>query len=306
MKRFLEHRLKIRTLRAVDLIERQKSLLRAAESMNVTQPALTRTLQELEAIIGGQIFERHARGMRLTPFGEIVCTSARRILNEVERFDHDLDQFFAGETNVVSLGATPPAAIGILPDIYEILVGSKPEIHINLTQGRTEDLLPLLAAGEIEMVIGRLPTPESCPSFVSQVLYNEPISILARSGHPILMQAALSIADLQRYTYVLPTMSRQVEEEIDEVARALSLTIAFRASSLPFLREILHSSDHLTISPHFTMAGDLKRGTIHRVNLDLPVPPRPAGLLFRPDESMRPATRTLCSILQAYFRQSTP
>ncbi len=286
----------------MDMIEKHKSLLQAAGALGVTQPALTRTLKETEDVLGGRIFERHARGVRPTAFGNVACAAARRVLTEVERLDHHLDQFFAGEASVVSVGATPPAAIGILPDIYEKLRISAPEIHIGLTQGRTEDLLPLLAVGEIEMIIGRLPPPEDVGELVREILYNEPISVLASARHPIFSEPHVDAEVLKKYTYILPTMSQAVEREIDVIASKLSLTIALRASSLPFLRELLHESDHLTISPHFTMAGDLKRGSIRRVAFDLPSPPRPAGVLIRPEDSMRPAMQAVYSALREYFR----
>jgi len=286
----------------MDMIEKHQSLLRAAHALGVTQPALTRTLKEAEDVLGGRIFERHARGVRPTAFGNVACAAARRVLLEVERLDHHLDQFLAGEASVVSVGATPPAAIGILPDIYETLRNTAPEIRISLTQGRTEDLMPLLAAGEIEMIIGRLPPSEDASEFVREILYNEPISVLAGARHPIFEHETIDVETLRQYTYILPTMSRPVEREIDVVATKLSLTITLRSSAQPFLRELLHASDHLTISPHFTMAGDLRRGTIRRVAFDLPSPPRPAGLLTRPEDGMRPTTQRVYSALLEYFR----
>ncbi|HVO16091.1 MAG TPA: LysR substrate-binding domain-containing protein [Alphaproteobacteria bacterium] len=302
MKRFLEHRLKLRMLRAMDMIEKHNSLLHAAHALGVTQPALTRTLKAAEEVLGGRLFERHARGVRPTAFGNVACAAARRVLLEVERLDHHLDQFLAGEASVVSVGATPPAAIGILPNIYETLRHTAPDIRISLTQGRTEDLLPLLAAGEIEMIVGRLPPLEDATEFVREILYDEPLSVLAGAGHPIFSQETVDREILRRYACILPTMSRHVEREIDAVAARLSLTIALRSIPQPFLRELLHESDHVTISPHFTMAGDLRRGTIRRVDFDLPSPPRPAGLLIRLEDSMRPSTRRVYSVMLDYFR----
>jgi LysR family pca operon transcriptional activator len=306
MKRFLEHRLKLRMLRAMDMIEKHHSLLHAAHALGVTQPALTRTLKEAEEVLGGRLFERHARGVRPTAFGNVACAAARRVLLEVERLDHHLDQFLAGEASVVSVGATPPAAIGILPDIYETLRHGAPEIRISLTQGRTEDLIPLLAAGEIEMIVGRLPMSDDASEFVREILYNEPLSVLAGARHPIFAEETVTIETVRKYTCILPTMSKHVEREIGVLAEKLSLTIALRSIPQPFLRELLHESDHVTISPHFTMAGDLRRGTIRRVDFDLPSPPRPAGLLIRPEDTMRPSTQKVYSALLDYFRALQP
>jgi len=288
MKRYLEHRLKLRMLMAVDAIVEHKSLLKASHMIGVTQPALTRTLRETEEVLGGELFTRHARGMELTPFGEVVWVAARRILADIRRLDRDLDRLLTGEAAQVALGAMAPAVVGILPGLFARLRTSAPNIHVQLTQGREEDLLPLLAVGDLDMVLGRIFQPEQPDEFVREVLYFEPLSVVARAGHPIFDMPDVTASALDHYKIVLPTMSRSVEREIETLLSHLGFpeAIAFRSSSQPFVRELLHTSDHFTISPPMTMAGDLERGTLRQVPIDIPGPPRPAGIIFHRDRPL--------------------
>lgn len=292
-------------LRAVDSIERHSSLLKASKELGVTQPALTRTLHETEEILGARIFERHSRGVSVTPFGEVACTAIRRILSQISRLDRDLDLFSKGDTKLVSVGAMPPAAVGLLPELFGKLRTQTPDIHVQLTQGPMEELVPLLNDGALDMIVGRLFQPSTPDDFVREILYYEPLCILGRTDHAVFRKRNVRAEDLGAYRFVLPTMSTPVEEEIEIALATMNLThaIEMRTASLPFLREILHTSDNLLISPPMTMAGDIARGTLRRLDFIVPGPPRPAGLLRRRDCPLSPASQTFTENLRAFLAE---
>ncbi len=301
-QRHLERRLKLRMMRLIDAVDTHRSLLKASRALGVTQPALTRSLQEVEEILGGRVFDRHARGARLTPFGTVVCTAARRMLAEINRLDRDLDRLAAGGTGVVTLGALPPAAVGLLPSLLAQVRLRAPDIHVQLAQGHWEDLLPLLAEGELDMIMGRLHQPQAPDEIVREILYFEPFYIMARSGHPLFKKPSLEAADLRYYRFVLPVMSKRVEQEIETALSTLGLSdaVAFRSSSVAFLREFVQTSDNLTISPPLTMGADFQRGTICRIPFDVPGPPRPAGVALLRGRPLSHAARVFLDIMRAH------
>ena len=179
-RRYLDQRLKLHHLRAVNAISSQQSLSKASAALGISQPALTKSLQELETILDMRLFERHARGMLPTPAGDGVIRSARRILAELRRLDEDLDRLSSPSSGIVALGALPGAAAGILPGVLGRLKVEHNDLDIRLVEGRTEEVLPMLAAGEIDLIVGRLYEPVVPDGFVRESLYEEPISILAR------------------------------------------------------------------------------------------------------------------------------
>jgi LysR family pca operon transcriptional activator len=89
------------------------------------------------------------------------------------------------EGGTVAIGVLPVAALGVLPGALIRVKQRHPTIQVRLQQGRTEELLPLLAAREVEMVVGRLYPPAIQDGFLREALWEEPISFLARSGHPL-------------------------------------------------------------------------------------------------------------------------
>ncbi len=297
MQRFLDQRLKLQLLRVIDALEAHRSLLKAGTVLGLGQPALSRSLGEAEAIIGQKLFERHPRGVRPTEAGMVLVRLARRVLAEMRRADEALDRI----GQVAAIGALPVAAVGVLPGALIRLKASHPDIRLRVEQGRMEELLALLAAGEIDLVVGRLYTPATADAFLREALWQEPLSIIARPGHPILSPGgpALSACEL-----VLPTVSQRVGQEIDQLLARLGLGGApLRSSSHGFIREMLLATDMVSIMPRSMMAGDLLRGALRVAALPLEAPPRPAGITTSPDRPLPPAALAFCQALRGHVAE---
>jgi LysR family pca operon transcriptional activator len=164
-------------------------------------------------------------------------------------------------------------------------------------------LLPLLASGEIDFVVGRLYAPPLPDGFEREALWMEPISILARSDHPLFAVKLKSADELRRYDLVLPTVTQRVGQEIEMLLSALGLTPAtsLRSSSYGFIREMLHGTDLISIMPRLMMAGDLLRGTLRIVPLPIAAPDRPAGLILPRGRPMSAAGLAFIGCLRAYI-----
>src|SRR5215207_7763156 len=182
-RRYLDQRLRLSLLRAVDAVDAHGSLLKASAVLGVTQPALTKSLHELEDIVQVRLFDRHSRGVRPSGAGLLFVQTARRVLAELRRLDEELDRLASPGGGAVALGALPVAAAGVLPGALARLRADYPNIKVRLQQGRTEDLLPLLASGEIDLIVGRLYAHAVPDRFAREPLWTEPISILARTEH---------------------------------------------------------------------------------------------------------------------------
>jgi LysR family pca operon transcriptional activator len=165
-----------------------------------------------------------------------------------------------------------------------------------------EELLPLLAAREIDLIVGRLYAPAVPDGFLREPLWEEPISALARAGHPLLAAPCVTAAMLGEYELVLPTVSQRVGLEIDQLLGLLGLPrdVALRSSSYGFIREMLLASDCISIMPRSMMVGDLLRGALRVVPLRVPAPPRPAGIIRAADPPPSPATRAFIRALERH------
>jgi len=221
-RRYLDQRLRLSLLRAVDAVEAQGSLLKASVTLGISQPALTKNLQELEDILQLRLFDRHSREVIPTPQGNMFVGAARRILADLHRLEEDLDEYVSLSSGTVAVGVLPVAAAGVLPGLIARLRTSHPNIKIRLQQGRTTDLVPLLASGELDLIVGRLYEPALPDGFKREALWSEPIAIFARSGHPIFSER-IRVEFLRHYDLVLPTMGQRVGQEIEHLLARLHL-----------------------------------------------------------------------------------
>ena len=304
-RRYLDQRLRLNLLRAVDAIETHRSLLKASVALGISQPALTKSLHELEELLQLRLFDRHSRGVRPTEIGAVFVQSARRILAELRRLDEDLDLLSGPGGGTIALGALPVAAAGVLPGALARLKVAHPGIVVRLQQGRTEELLPLLASGELDLIVGRLYEPSMPDGFEREALWTEPVSILARSGHPLLAVERVSLDELRCYDLVLPTITQRVGREIEHLLALLGIDPArsLRSSSYGFIREMLHGTDLLSVMPRLMMVGDLMRGTLRVVPLPIPAPDRPAGLILPCGGALPSAALAFAECLRAYVAE---
>ncbi len=303
MKRHLDHRLKLRHLRAIDAVAAHRSLVRASAALGLSQPALTRSLQDSEQALELKLFERHARGVTPTEAGEAVWASARRILAEIGRLEEELDRLTSASDGVIALGALPVAAVGLLPAVLAGLKSSHPRLQVRLVQGRTEELLPLLAVGQLDLIVGRLYEPSAPDGMLREALYDEPISVIGRAGHPLLSEADPRPSSLTRYDLVLPTLTQRMGQEVERLldAQGVMPTHCLRSSSVGFIRELLHTTDTLTICPRMMMGGDLRRGTLVVTPINLGGPARPAGVIRAGGRPTPANAETLIAVLRAYL-----
>ncbi len=303
-RRHLDRRLKLSFLRVADALAVRGSLVAAAAALGIGQPALSRTLREMEEVVGARLFERHARGVRPTAEGAVVVRLARRVLAELRRAEEELD----AAAGTVAVGALPVAAVGVLPGVLIRLKAANPGLTVRLESGRTEELLPLLATGDLDLVVGRLYPPAAPDGFVREALWDEPVSVLARAGHPLLAAGrAVAPDDLAAYDLLLPTVSQRVGVEIEGALTALGLSRAeaTRSASYGLIREMLLATDHLAVMPLSMMLGDLLRGALRVVPLPVPAPPRPAGLILRPG-ALPPPAAAFVAALRAYLADIGP
>ncbi|MCC4618679.1 LysR family transcriptional regulator [Xanthomonas cassavae CFBP 4642] len=298
---FFEHRIKVRHLRVIEALDRQKSLLRASRVLNVTQPALTRALQEIEEIVGAPLFERHSRGVRPNAMGEVLVQTAHVVLGQLRRAQDTFEGLLQDDALTITVGALPVAASGLLPAVLAALYRAEPTLRVRLLHGRTDELLPKLAGNEVDLVVGRLYPLARYDALIRKVLYQDPIALVARSDHPLFANGPVRIAEAAAYRQVLPTLSQHVERDVAQVMRehGLATRDQLRSSSASFTREILLGTDSIAVMPSMMVAGDIARGELRAFQLQQPSQARAGGVIYRDSSAIhKPGVRLLMRELE--------
>lgn len=291
-------RLRLRHLQCALAVARAGTLRGAAEALAVSQPAVTKTLNELEALLGVRLFERGRRGAVATPEAEAFLRHAG---SSVDALAQAVDAVLgAAAEPVLRVGALPTLAPSLLPRALQALRERRPGARVQVATGRNHELLALLRRRELDLVVGRLAEPEAMVGLTFELLYAEPLAVVVRRGHALTRGAATPAA-LAGWPRVLPPAGTLIRHAAD------SLFAGHGAASSAGLTETLSSSlaralvlddDAVWITPPSAAEPDLADGRLVRLPLATAGSEEPVGLLLAADTAPAAALRPLVEALR--------
>ncbi|MBV8745389.1 MAG: LysR family transcriptional regulator [Xanthobacteraceae bacterium] len=228
--------MKLTQFRDVVAIAERGSLRAAARHLGLAQPALTRSVRELERELGAPLFERRARGMLLTTMGEAFVRRAQAVLSEVRRASDEVEQLHGGTRGSVVVGLSIAAHLTLLPGALSPFRKRYPGLQLRLIEGQYPTLEPGLKDGSVDFYVG--PRPERPPPSELKVetLFENTRIILGRRGHPL--GRAKSLRDLVDAEWATTSITLRAEEELNAV---------FAKHDLPPPRLALQSQSALTL-----------------------------------------------------------
>ena len=225
---YLRHHVNIRHLRVMVALDDHRNVGRVAAYLNVTQPAVSKTLAKLESGLGVQLFVRGRRGMEPTDAGTCLVRHAREILSRLSEAGSELRDIAEGQLGHVSLGVLPSSAVVLVPRFIARRQPNDVSVSISVTEGTMATLLPALRAGDIDMTVGVLPTPPLGPEFGTEVLMEDPIAVVVRRNHPLTRLAHVSWNHLDGYPMVLPPQTAYTRGAIDAILARHELSASLR------------------------------------------------------------------------------
>lgn len=155
LARRLTARLKMRHLQLLLLIRQHGSVTRVAERLSTSQPAVTNTLSELEALFGATLFDRSSRGMKPTALGEIVLARAATMVNDLGQLVHDMQASGAGMAARLQIGTTLFVSSRIIANALALVQQASPRLAVRIHQGTSAQLLTQLREHSLDAAIGR-------------------------------------------------------------------------------------------------------------------------------------------------------
>jgi DNA-binding transcriptional LysR family regulator len=241
---------KLHHLRDFVAIARTRSARAAARSLGLTQPALTRSLQELEAEIGSPLFERHARGMRLTPTGERFLLRAQTVLEEVRRGLEEARQGRGEMDGQVSVALSSAPVLGELAAACADFRRECPRIKLRIVEGLFPAVEPALRDGRLDFYLGPRPERELGHAYRVDLVYRNERVVMARRGHPL--GGTRRLGDLLDAQWIVTGLRERLEQEFEEQFAALGLrspAVHTVVESMLALLALLESSDALAFLP---------------------------------------------------------
>lgn len=275
------------------------SLRAAADAAGISQPALTKSIHRLEEVLGVRLFERHARGIRLTSFGEALLLHAQTLQAELLHATETMRELRSTASGLVRIGSGPSMGTTLLPLVTARLLQKGRAIRLHVRSGLNDSILAALQAGELDFAITSMP---SAPinGLVHQRLFLDRVVVISRRGHPL--AACAAFADLDRAQWVMPNRNVLTRVRLTELFQQNGMEgpdIRIETDSIPYLLEAVAHTDLLSFVPTQLMGG--------RTLVEVAVPKaawqRTVGLSYWRRHTSTPAKRLFLSVLQEVARE---
>ncbi|WP_192858657.1 LysR family transcriptional regulator [Pseudomonas putida] len=197
-------RLKYRHLHMLVTLGNCQNLHRAAETLNMSQPTLTRMLQEVEDAFGCALFERQPRGVVTTPVGEELLKFAHSALNSLDRCVEDLTARAEGGYGHLAVGVVMGSALDRVVSTIATMKSASPHLGIRMMSDTSDLLIEMLEQERLDVAIARLGTPSDRSRFEFEPLGNDRLVMAVRSGHPLATHSPAKMEELiQKWTWLL-------------------------------------------------------------------------------------------------------
>lgn len=243
-------KLKLQHLQTLIALGEQGNLTHVARMMNITQPALSKWLSQLEDEIGITLFERHSKGLRPSEGGKLLLQHAQRLLNDMERSQYEIARFKQGGlVGSLKIGCSPVAtdcvSLAILGLLKEL-----PTLNLNIEEKVMTPLLHDLLAGSVDVVVGRVGGRALQLPLNYQVLYTEPVCFVARPDHPLAKYPLLTWHDLANWRWIVWPTGTPIRISIDNALVDNGVMLPeniIESASINVSTNLLQSSDMISI-----------------------------------------------------------
>ncbi|OZZ42033.1 LysR family transcriptional regulator [Klebsiella pneumoniae] len=289
-----------RQLHTFVAVAQQGTLGRAAETLNLSQPALSKTLNELEQLTGTRLFERGRLGAQLTLVGEQFLTHAVKVLDALNSAGQALNRKEGLNNDIVRIGALPTAALGILPTVIGQFHKQQKDITLQVATMNNTMLLAGLKSGEIDIGIGRMSDPELMSGLHYELLFLESLKLVVRPGHPLLQETVTLSRVMEWPVVVSPkgTVPRQNAEALLQSQGCKMPAGCIETLSASLSRQLTVDFDYVWFVPSGAVKDDLRRGVLTALPIATQGAGEPIGILTRVDATLTPGTQTLLSAIR--------
>lgn len=281
------------------------SITRAADRLNLTQPALAKSIKRLEEILGVELFERLPRGVEPTVFGRSLARHAKFMQAELRHAMSEIAAMRDARRGRLVIGAGATVVGGLLPQAIAAVLSHRPDVSFHVVTGLIDELFDGLREGDIDVVIGAIPQPASDPEIESLALIRYDLKVTARAGHPLGKRSPIGLPDLLAYPWVLIGRNRLDQRRLEEVFVAHGLQ-----PPVPVVEtdSFAYAIAHLAASDCLSYQASLLVQDRDLVTFDVPdlAWARIAGVSWRRRGSLPPISMPLIAELQRICRTLLP
>jgi LysR family transcriptional regulator, regulator for genes of the gallate degradation pathway len=273
----------------------------AAEQLGLSQPAMTQALRDLERLVGESLFVRSARGMVVTPFGDILLRRAKLVFAEISAASNDIANRVGGITGRIVVGVLPQAGAPLIARAVNLLLKDHPGVQVVMVEGTYRSLIHELLCGDIDLIVGGLNHPP-IGEVVQEHLFDDEQAIVVRKGHALTSRKELSLKDLSGFEWVVPRRGTPTRKHFDEIVKAAAIEISahpVESDSLLTRRALLLDSDRVALFSRRQVLIEEAAGMLTILPLKIDRTAIPVGIHLRADALPSAGVQTFVKHLHA-------
>jgi DNA-binding transcriptional LysR family regulator len=276
------------------------SITRAAKVQHITQPALTRSIRNLEERVGGPLLVRSSRSIALTEAGETLYRYAQLITSQAELAMSDVRSIARGEKGHVHIGIgslfAPALIRHLIPDISERFPG----LHLRITEGFFEDLVQGMTRGDIDVVVSNLPPGTVPRDVIMKPIFNVRTEFVAGAAHPLAQREHVSAREMGQADWAIIKHPHIVSflEHFFANASLPPLVVAVETSSLATLKDLVLTGRFVAMLPRLWIEEEIASGDICILRREGGSLVRQAGLITRLEETQRPSIARVIPVIE--------
>jgi DNA-binding transcriptional LysR family regulator len=299
--RFVRSHLKTRHLVLLVELGRHGSIMHAAQAANLTQPAASKLLGELEHALGVALFERLPRGVAPTFYGKVLIRRAGAALAEMDAAHQEVMELLSGLRGRVDIGTVLTPSTSMVPDAVNLLKARHARVHVSITVDTSKLLVERLRAGELDLVIGRILDTSAAAELHFEPVTDEPHRLIVRAGHPLAGRSDLRLDELAQRGWILPPSGSILRDRLTALFLSQGLeppAETVETTALPVIAKLLTGSDMIVALPEELVGPYVDTGLLAVLPFELGLRMDLYGIITRKHHQLSPGAEAMLATLR--------
>jgi DNA-binding transcriptional LysR family regulator len=292
--------LKFRHLVLIDTLGRTHNMHLAAQQMNLSQPALSKMLKEIESLLGFTLFERLPRSMLPTALGVQVVRYAQLALNDARTFVEQINNLSAGGHGHLKVGGIFAATAVVLPQAIVQIKERWPLLAIEVVEQTSDHLMEMLEERTLDLAIGRFTDQAQQQRYDFQELAPEPFCIVVNSRHPLCDAGPMTLQQLVDWPWMLYPKGTPIRGRMEQAFASAQVDVprnTIETISMQTFLKVLQSGPMIGMLPDAMVAPHLESGLLKILDTPLYLTPQYYGILTRKGEQLNGPAMEFADIL---------
>jgi DNA-binding transcriptional LysR family regulator len=291
-------RLSTRELRIFLAVAHTRSMAKAAKTAGTSQPAISKTIADMERALGVQLLDRSPQGVEPTKYGRALIKCGIAVFNEVKQGINEIGFLADPTTGELRFGFIGAVAVGLVQAVIDRLLQKHPRISFHI---ETESLYRELRERNIEFVIDRMPGPIAKEDFDAEILYDDPLVVVAAANNPWTRRRKVQLADLMNEPWVMPKADSSLWLSLVEAFDANGLTpprATVTTSSSHVRSSCLNTGRFLSVRPRSVLRFQGNQPSLKELPVKLLATHRPIAIVTLKNRTLSPVARLFIDCLR--------